>query len=230
RAEGANSLADGTFQDDAEARAAAVRNLSPLPGTARELRQIAMHFSAGSAQLYLRSDATEITVKNLDLSSAAIISFATHGLITGDVPGLSEPALALTPPDHAAGPDDGLLTASEASTLDIHADWVILSACNTAVADGTPGAEGLSGLARAFLFAGAKSLLVSHWPVRDDVAATLTADTLRRLQENPDLARARALQLAITFLRNDLSDPSLAHPSAWAPFVVVGEGGALARQ
>ncbi len=55
-----------------------------------------------------------------------------------------------------------MLTASEIATLDLDADWVILSACNTAAADGTPGAEGLSGMAKAFFYAGARALLVSH--------------------------------------------------------------------
>ena len=129
----------------------------------------------------------------------------------------------------ASAQDDGLLTASEASQLALNADWVILSACNTAAGDGTPGAEGLSGLARAFLFAGARSILVSHWPVRDDVAGTLTTETLRKLGETPDLPRSEALRQAMLEVLNDTSDPTLAHPSAWAPFVVVGNGGELAR-
>ena len=111
----------------------------------------------------------------------------------------------------------------------MNADWVILSACNTAAGDGTPGAEGLSGLARAFLFAGARSILVSHWPVRDDVAATLTTQTLRQLNDQPGLPRSEALHRAMLGVMVDGSDPTLAHPSAWAPFVVVGEGGALGQ-
>lgn len=105
--------------------------------------------------------------------------------MSGEMSGLAEPALVLTPSDVATDVDDGLLTASEAALLNLNADWVILSACNTAAAD-EPGADGLSGLARSFFYAGARSMLV---------------------------------------LMNDTSDPSLAHPSAWAPFVIVGEGG-----
>ena len=191
------------------------------------MKRIAGLFPQGQADLYIGAEATEQSVKSADLSQAAIISFATHGLVTGDISGLAEPALALTPPEVASELDDGLLTASEASTLDLNADWVILSACNTAAGDGTPGAEGLSGLARAFLFAGARPILVSHWPVRDAVAATLTADTLKQLNDTPGLGRSQALRLGIRDMIADTSDPTLAHPSAWAPFVIVGEGGAL---
>ncbi len=82
--------------------------------------------------------------------------FATHGLVAGQIRGAAEPALVLTPPAVASAADDGLLTASEiARFLKLDADWVILSACNTAAGD-SPGAEGLSGLAKAFFYAGAR--------------------------------------------------------------------------
>ena len=76
----------------------------------------------------------------------------------------AEPGLILTPPGEATPEDDGYLSASEIAGLKLDADWVILSACNTA-AGGAEGAEALSGLARAFFYAGARSLLVSHWAV-----------------------------------------------------------------
>ncbi|TIW65721.1 MAG: CHAT domain-containing protein, partial [Mesorhizobium sp.] len=85
--------------------------------------------------------------------------------------------------------------------------------------------EGLSGLARAFLYAGARAILVSHWPVRDDAAARLTTQTLAALGSGSRVRRAEALRLAMLDIMQDKSDPSLAHPSAWAPFVLVGEGG-----
>jgi CHAT domain-containing protein len=91
--------------------------------------------------------------------------FATHGLMSGDLGGLAEPALVLTPPPEASPDNDGLLTASKIATLKLNASWVVLSACNTAAGDGTPDAGGLSGLAKAFFYAGARSLLVSHWSV-----------------------------------------------------------------
>ena len=78
---------------------------------------------------------------------------------------LSEAGLVLTPPEKSNEQDDGFQTASEVAQLKLNADWVILSACDTASSDGTPGAEGLSGLAKAFFFAGSRALLVSACPV-----------------------------------------------------------------
>lgn len=91
----------------------------------------------------------------MSLADYRVISFATHGLVTGELKGLPEPALVLTPPAEGTAADDGLLTASEIAQLDLRADWVVLSACKTA-AGGEPGAEGLSGLAKAFFYAGSR--------------------------------------------------------------------------
>lgn len=203
-----------------------IRALAPLPNTARELRRIAATLGAGEDRLYLGEAATETAVKSAPLAGANVIAFATHGLLSGDLDGLAEPALVLSPPEVATPGDDGLLTASEIAGLDLDADWVVLSACNTAGGDGRPDAEGLSGLARAFLFAGAQSIMVSHWPVRDDAAARLTTDTFAALS-GPDAVprKAQALQSAMQAMLDDESDPSLAHPAAWAPFVLVGDGG-----
>jgi CHAT domain-containing protein len=134
-----------------------------------------------------------------------------------------------TPPPQASDADDGYLTASEVTELKLDADWVILSACNTAAGDGSEGAPGLSGLARAFLYAGARNLLVSHWPVRDDVAARLTVDAIRRRQADPRLSRAEALQQAMRAIRDDpahdgAAGETWAHPNAWAPFSLIGDG------
>src|SRR5262249_56185830 len=102
---------------------------------------------------------TETRVKAGGLSEYRIIELATDGLVAGDLSGLAEPALVLTPPDVPTEADDGLLTASEIATLKLNADWVVLSACNTA-AGNAEGAEALSGLARSFFYAGARALLV----------------------------------------------------------------------
>ncbi|MFE3838415.1 CHAT domain-containing protein [Pseudogemmobacter sonorensis] len=200
----------------------AIRALAPLPGTARELRAIAAAFPEGEARLFLREAARESALRDAGLEEARVISFATHGLLSDELAGLAEPALVLTPPGAASEGDDGLLTASEAAMLRLSADWVILSACNTAGGDSL-GAESLSGLARAFFFAGARSLLVSHWPVRDDAAAALVSQTVTAQVGGMD--RAGALRLAMLELMAR-PDGRFAHPSAWAPFVLVGEGGA----
>ena len=172
----------------------AVRSLSPLPKTKTELLSLANAMRSEPKQsLWLGDRATETNLKEADLSEKRVLAFATHGLMSGEMSGLAEPALVLTPPAEATDVDDGLLTASEAALLNLNADWVILSACNTAAAD-EPGADGLSGLARSFFYAGARSMLVSHWPVRDDAAARLTTAAISMQDDNPDLGRAEALR------------------------------------
>ncbi len=216
---------DGQFFRGAGADPESLRALAPLPGTRRELDRLADLFDAGPDALYLGRAATETAVKAAPLDRAGVIAFATHGLLSGELRGLAEPALALSPPAQVQPGDDGLLTASEIAELSLNADWVVLSACNTAGGDGTPDAEGLSGLARAFLFAGARSLMVSHWPVRDDAAARLTTATFDALRTGQTRRKAEALQTAMQDMLTDPAAPDMAHPAAWAPFVVVGHGG-----
>ena len=130
----------------------------------------------------------------------------------------------LTPPAVATAEDDGVLTASEIAALRLDADWVILSACNTAASDGTPGAEGLSGLAKAFVHAGARTLFVSHWPVSSQATVALTSVLLGEASR-PGVGRAEAHRRAMQAVRDDPATPLFAHPVFWAPFVVIGEGG-----
>ena len=101
------------------------------------------------------------------------------------------------------------------------AQWVILSACNTTSPSGKPGETGLSGLAQAFFYAGAESLLVSHWPVFDDIAPLLTVETLKRAHAGQP--RAKALQAAMRDIRNK-PELDADHPAVWGPLTLVGEG------
>lgn len=214
------------------------RGLESLPGTQIELRAMAEAMQAPAGMVRLGSEATETAVKtSLDLGQARVIAFATHGLLPRDIRGLTEPGLVFTPPDVASEMDDGVLTASEAARLTLNADWVILSACNTASADGdltrSGGRESLSALAKAFLYAGAKSLLASHWRVLDDATAALTVQTLLGQTAHPGGSRAQALQAAMRVVRTGVRadgarlpgyDPAWAHPSAWAPFTLISAG------
>jgi CHAT domain-containing protein len=136
----------------------------------------------------------------------------------------SEPGLILTPPEQASETDDGYLSASEIAGLKLDADWAILSACNTA-AGGAQGAEALSGLARAFFYAGARSLLVSHWEVNSDATVKLITKAVAELKANPKIGRAEALRRSMLSMITTGKEYE-AHPAFWAPFVLVGEGGA----
>ena len=200
-----------------------LRGLPRLPETADELKAVAAKLGASISDIHLQKDASETTVKRARLAEYNVVYFATHGLVAGDVKGLGEPALALSIPKLQSELDDGLLTASEVAQLKLNADWVVLSACNTAAGD-KPGAEALSGLARAFFYAGARALLVSHWAVESKAATTLTTSTFDLIKSDPKLGRAEALRRAMLAYMNDATDPLSAYPALWAPFVVVGEG------
>jgi CHAT domain-containing protein/tetratricopeptide (TPR) repeat protein len=210
------------FSRGAVADTTEIRKLQRLPESADELRSIAAALESPSSDLFLGAAATETRLKQLDLSRYRNVAFATHGLMAGDLKGVVEPALVLTPPEHGTKMDDGLLTASEIAQLRLNADWVILSACNTAASDGTPAAEGFSGLAKAFFYAGARALLVSHWSVSSDAAVKLTTMMIRDQHAGDD--KARALQKSMLALMQNDERPYFAHPAFWAPFVVVGDG------
>lgn len=206
-----------------------LRQLSRIPFSAQELEQMRVALGAPAQSVKVRAEATEAAVRASDLGSTAIIAFATHALPAGSMSGLAEPGLVLSPPPVLRSPlDDGFLAASEVAALNLAAEWVILSACDTAAEDGPAGA-GLSDLVRAFFFAGADALLASHWAVDDKVAATVTADVVGRTRERPGLSKPQALRDAMIAVRNDRSDPRLAHPAAWGPLSFFGDAGRQPR-
>ena len=208
--------------------------LPRLPDTADEVLSIALALSADpSKDVFIGAAASETRVKTMDLSDRKVIVFATHGLVSGDLNGLTQPALALSSPAVVGGADDGLLTMGEILGLKLDADWVVLSACNTASGDGA-GAEAVSGLGRAFFYAGARALLVSNWLVHSQSAKDLTTDLFRRQAADATLSRAEALRKAMLAMIDDgaYADPATgealfayAHPIFWAPFTLVGDGG-----
>ncbi|WP_336980695.1 CHAT domain-containing tetratricopeptide repeat protein [Altererythrobacter fulvus] len=194
-----------------------IAELPPLPNAAGELQAIADALPGSDDVLLLGPDAAEENFKARDLSKADVIVFATHGLVAGEMRDLWEPALLLGTgsPD---GGEDGLLGASEIARLRLNADWVILSACNTSSGDSV-GAPLYSGLATAFSQAGARSLMLSHWRLRDDAAARLSVGTVRQAAAGMD--RAEALRQAQLALIGDRKVEGAAHPATWAAFIIV---------
>jgi len=227
-------MRSGALPREIETRGAAdwtpYSQLSPLPDTRDEILSIAGALGADPQKdVYLGTQASKQNVKNANLATRRIVAFATHGLIPGDFPNLEEPALALSAPDGKS--ETGLLTLEDILGLKLDADWVVLSACNTAAGDGQ-GAEAISGLGRGFFYAGSRALLVTHWPVETRSARLLVTDLFERYAGNPGLSRAEALrQASLAVMESTAQDGggkplfSYAHPLFWAPYALVGDGG-----
>ncbi len=207
--------------------------LPRLPDTRPELMAVARALQVDPEKaLYLGKEANEQNVETLDLSHYRIVDFATHGLVPGDIDGLTQPALALTAPDIAGVKGDGLLTMSKILALKLDADWVVLSACNTAAGAGA-GAEAASGLGSAFFYAGTRALLVTNWSVHSESARQLISDLFRRQSADPTLPRSEALRQAMMALLDtggfkDAAGQTAfvyAHPLFWAPYSLIGDGG-----
>jgi CHAT domain-containing protein/predicted negative regulator of RcsB-dependent stress response len=224
---------EGTLDSD-KIVSCTLNKLNRLPDTSAEIRHIAEALGANpNDDVFLGQQASEQQVKSMDLSNRRVIAFATHALVPGDLDGLDQPALALSSPSISGNDEDGLLTTAEILRLKLNADWVVLSACNTGAAEGK-GAEAVSGLGRAFFYAGTRAILVSMWPVETTSARELTTGLFKYQQADQTLSRARALQKSSLALIDGpgFKDPatgkiaaSYAHPLFWAPFIMVGESG-----
>jgi len=182
------------------------------------------------ADVYLGAAASKANVREADLAHRRIVAFATHGLLARDFPGLDQPALALASDGDASS---GLLTLEDILGLKLDADWVVLSACNSGAGDGS-GAEAISGLGRGFFYAGARSLLVTHWPVETRAARKLVTEVFRSYSAGPAVTRAEALRRGMLAVMDGppALDPrtgmplySYAHPLFWAPYSLIGDGG-----
>lgn len=194
-------------------RAEGLESLPALPQSSAELADIASAIGDHAPVILAGPTATRQALAKANIAPGTVLAFATHGLVSGQFEGLREPALVLSP----EGSDDGLLTASDISRLDIPASWVILSACNTAAGSG-PDAPSLSGLAQAFILAGADNILATHWPVRDDVARLLTSATMRHAADGK--SPAEALRLGMLDVRHSRL-PAAQHPAQWAAFELI---------
>jgi CHAT domain-containing protein len=207
--------------------------LPRLPDTADELKSIAAALRVDpSKAIHLGKQADERAVETTDLSVFKVIAFATHGLVPGELNGLTQPALALSSPDVTGSGGDGLLTLDEILALKLDADWVVLSACNTGAGAGA-GAEAASGLGRAFFYAGTRALLVTNWSVQSQSARELVTDLFKRQAQDPQLSRGEALRQAMMALvdgpgylnADGKTEFTYAHPLFWAPYSIIGDGG-----
>lgn len=203
--------------------------LSPLPDTRDEALAVAEILGAPPKQdLFFQERATEYNLKQLPLAKFRHLLFATHGLMAGEFGPGTQPALALS---FVNDPEnDGLLEMGEILGLDLNADLVVLSACNTASGGGDQDqGEGFAGLTRSFMYAGAESLVVTLWSVESGSAKTLVQKMFQKAGDgsfgNALAAAKRDMIRAGTPVRPtpDVS-LSVAHPIFWAPYVLVGEG------
>jgi CHAT domain-containing protein len=220
--------------DDDKITSAQLDSLERLPDTAEEIRSIAQVLKADvKNDIFLGKDFSHQRLQTMNLSDRKVIAFATHALVPGDLDGLDQPALALSSPTVTGGKGDGLLTADEILKTKLNADLVVLSACNTGASEGK-GAEAVSGLGKAFFYAGTRALLVSMWSVETTSARKLVTWTFQAREDNKSLSRAQALRTSMLnlidneTLKDDATGKivaSYAHPLFWAPFVIVGDPG-----
>ena len=208
---------------------ALLRALPPLPETAAEVQTIGRTLGAQPGSILLGAAASEGAVRGAKLDQYAILYFATHGMLPGELHCQAEPGLVLSPPSGApaSAASDGLLSASEISGLKLNADLVVLSACNTAAGGGTKfGGGALEGLADAFFNAGARAVLASHWQVPSAATQKLMTGVFAHYAKDPDRDLAEALRQSQLAL---IGQPATAHPFNWAAFTLIGDSGTAMR-
>ena len=234
--EGSTGRTDGMAALSADCRVGApldpalLRSLAPLPETADEVRRVAQLLGSGPDSVVLGAAVNDETIRQRSLGQYRVLYFATHGLLPGELKCQGEPGLALSPPlrqpDSTA--NDGLLSTSKIARLRLNAELVVLSACNTGGSGGKFGGGALSGLAESFFYAGARSLLVSHWQVPSLSTVQLTTGMFERLSGRERRTSgtiggsADALRQSQLVL---LGAADTAHPFFWAAFTLVGEAG-----
>lgn len=202
----------------------------PLPETRTELLAVAAALGADArTDLVFGAQATRRAVLDANLLDRRVVAFATHGLMPGELPGISKPALAM-----AANLDERespLLELDDVLGLRLNAQWVLLSACNTAA--GEQGGGAMSGLVRGFFFAGARSVLATHWAVESESAAALSTATFKAQGNQANQAnqatsggasRSESLRQAqLAMIDGSLGAGRWSHPFYWAPYALFGD-------
>jgi CHAT domain-containing protein len=203
-------------------------SLPDLPGARKELDVARLLLGADSSDQLLGSGFTARAVMAKNLTDYRIIHFATHAILPGELRCQTEPAVLTSTAPDAPDASGALLTASQIELMHLDAEMVILAACNTGGEGGSGAGESLSGLARSFFFAGARSLLVTHWDANDQTTTYLTALFLQALRANPDAGPAMALALSQRRMLDESvgSRVPQAHPYYWAVEALIGGRGA----
>jgi CHAT domain-containing protein len=219
---GAAANSDEAFTGETRAVVATavdLRSLPSLPASREEVRLAGEVSGASERILLVGGDATEARLRLLAEAEYSVVLFATHGLMEGELGGLREPALVLTPGSGTGGTtDDGILLAGEIAELGLSTQIAILSACNTA-AGRTHAAPAYTGLANAFLASGSERVMLSHWRVQDEAASQLTMEFVKRLRDGH--AHAEALRLAQLSMLEGETDSGSANPARWASMVLI---------
>ncbi len=194
--------------------------MTRLPETLDESLAMAQLLGAGADAVIHGPAATRSRVLKEDLSQARVVSFATHGLMPGDFPGLVKPSLAMA--YEGRGVEDSLLSMDEVIGLRLNADWVVLSACNTGVTTGDAG-DAFSALVRGFFAAGARTVAATQWAVESQSAKQLMVATFKALTDNPQLSKAQALSRAQRDMMAGKHGERFRHPYFWAPYFLAGD-------
>lgn len=206
-----------------------IQGLGKLDGTEREITTVAKTLGAPASSILTGPAFTRDMIKDDKLSDYRVVHFATHATLPDDLPCFNQPAIQISIPEDKETAADGLLLLESVEKMKLNADLVVLSACNTAGKASTEAGhqmnDGLSGLTRGFLYAGARGVVISHWPAKDFVAPQLMKTLFEKL---PSQGAARALQQAQMALLDSAGSNGqpeiMAHPFAWAVFAVVGDG------
>jgi CHAT domain-containing protein len=197
-----------------------------LPGSENEVKSIFNEFDKQNLKttVELKGNASEKQIKSGELINYKYIHFATHGFVNSEKPELSGLLLAQVP-DSTNEQNDGILYSGEIFNLKLNADLVVLSACETGLGQIKKG-EGIIGLTRALLYAGAKNLVVSLWPVSDQSTSDLMIDFYKNLLSNKSARLSNSTRFAPLLQQAKLkmiNDAKFAHPYFWSPFILIGQ-------
>ena len=196
-------------------------DIPALPETREELNALSQALGGDAAQdVVVGSAATRKAVMTTPLIDRRVVAFATHGLLPDEIPGQSKPALAMAATDDPA--ESPLLTLDDVLTLRLNAQWVVLSACNTAGAERDGAA--MSGLVRGFFFAGTRSVLATHWAVESEASRQLVSRLFADVARDPKGNRAQGVQrVQVAMIDGTLGGGAYAHPFFWAPYALFGD-------